>query len=91
MVYYFESIILSNTWTTILSGCIWFPQILKNARYGNRNTPKLRHAMFLQATISYLTVYLKLNATSIFNLKPQDSFVLFYVGLIALQIWLMFL
>jgi hypothetical protein len=47
--------------------------------------------MFLQATISYLTVYIKLNATSIFNLKPQDSFVVFYVGLIALQIWLMFL
>ena len=25
MVYYFEAIVLSTTWTTLLSGCIWLP------------------------------------------------------------------
>jgi len=90
-VYFFEQILLSNTLSTLLSGCIWLPQILKNARYGNRNTPKLRHAILLQATISWLTIYIKFNATSIFNLQPQDGFSIFYFGLIVFQIWVMFI
>jgi hypothetical protein len=45
LVYYFDTVILSNLWTTLLSGCIWFPQIFKNARFGNRNTPKMRHVI----------------------------------------------
>jgi hypothetical protein len=91
LVYYFEEVLMSNLWTTMLSGCIWFPQIIKNARHGNRNTPKMRHAMLMQASISWLTIYIKVNATSIFNLKPQDNFVIFYFSLISLQIWLMFI
>lgn len=83
LVYFFEDVLLSNLWTTLLSGCIWFPQIIKNARCGNRNTPKMRHAILLQASISWLTIYLRVNATSVFNLKPQDNFVIFYVGLIS--------
>lgn len=84
MVLYFEEIILSKTWTTLLSGCIWFAQIIKNAKYGNRNTPKLRHAMFIQSTISFLTIYIKFNANSIFKLKCQDNFAIFYFSLITL-------
>jgi hypothetical protein len=91
LVYYFEEILLSNLWTTLLSGCIWIPQILKNAAHGNRNTLKMRHAILMQASISWLTVYLKVNATSVFNLKPQDNFVIFYVSLISTQIWAMFI
>lgn len=91
VVYFFEEIILSNMLTTLLSGCIWFPQILKNARYGNRNIPKLRHVILLQTTISFLTIYIRLNATNIFKLKPQDNFVVFYLSLIMLQLSLMFI
>ena len=31
VIFGFNRIILSNSLTTLLSGCIWFPQILKNA------------------------------------------------------------
>jgi hypothetical protein len=89
LVYFFDDVLLSNFWTTALSACIWLPQIIKNARYGQRNIPKMRHVLLLQASVSWLTVYIKFNATSIFNLKPQDSFGAFYTSLIGMQLWTM--
>jgi hypothetical protein len=62
-----------------------------NARTASRNTPKFRHAILMQLTMSWLTIYVKFSATSIFKLKPCDPFVVCYVGLIAFQFWLMML
>ena len=70
MIWYFDRVILLNSLTTLLSGCIWFPQILHNAKNGIRNTQKMRHIVSVQLTVSWLTVYVRVNATGVFNLEP---------------------
>jgi len=90
IIWHFNRIFLMNLATILLSGCIWFPQIVRNATYGTRNTPKFKHAILTQMTISWPTVYIRVNATGIFNLKPEDYFVVIYLLIIAFQFWLMF-
>ena len=47
VIWGFNRILLINSLTLILSGCLWFPQIIMNARNGVRNTPKLRHVVIV--------------------------------------------
>lgn len=90
LIIWFERIILNNFLTTLLSGCIWFPQIIKNAHEQSKGTPKLRHAFLLQLSVSLIVFYIRFNATSIFRLKPQDSFVVFYFCLVSFQLFCLF-
>jgi hypothetical protein len=78
VIWGFNRILLINSVTFLLSGCIWFPQIIYNARNGIRNTQKMRHIIIVQVTISWLTIYVRVNATGVFNLQPQDTFAFFY-------------
>ena len=68
MIWYFDRLIVLNSVSTLVTGCIWFPQIVHNAKHGVRNTLKLRHVISVQVTISWLTLYMRMNSTGVFKL-----------------------
>lgn len=89
MIWFFDRVILLNSLTTLLSGCVWFPQIVYNAKNGVRNTQKMRHVISVQATLSWLAFYLRMNSTGVFKLESQYTFGFFYFSIIGFQMWLL--
>jgi|LakMenEpi03Aug12_release.lakeMendotaPanAssembly.Ray.scaffolds.fasta_scaffold942126_1 hypothetical protein len=45
IIFTFNRVLLYNMAAVLLSGCVWFPQILSNAANGLRNSPKFKHVV----------------------------------------------
>ena len=82
-----EKIYFNGFVSFMVVGCVWLPQIYKNVRYGNKDTPRsILFSAIQTLQISYIPLYFMYTEDNLLFLKPNRPMFWFIVMFLGVQL-----